>query len=53
VLDTITIRLIIYIWYEGGELIATPSEARLQFELAPPPGDRRGRCLEATSADIR
>jgi len=37
VLDTVVIAFRIYIWYEDGELIAIPSEARQSsFELALP-----------------
>jgi hypothetical protein len=48
VLDTEKFRFIIYIWYEGGELM--PSLVKLGGNVEPT-RPHRGRYREATSAD--
>jgi len=49
VLDTEKFRFIIYIWYEGGELMPSLVKLGGDVELARP---HHGRYREATSADI-
>ena len=48
-LDTEKFRFIIYIWYEGGELMPSLVKLGGDVELARP---HHGRYREATSADI-
>jgi hypothetical protein len=50
VLDTEKFRFIIYIWYEGGELM--PSLVKLGCEDEPSPSALAGGTHKATSADI-
>jgi hypothetical protein len=50
VLDTEKFRFIIYIWYEGGELM--PSLVKLDCEGERSPSALAGGTHKATSADI-